>query len=105
MTKAEVFFEAILLQSGDPEYAVRFVCIQIERDLRSGDDVQNIGTAWGISQDALYSYDRDHLIRRLVDEPASILDIPDSKCINDHLPKDRPPTAQDIRKALKACQK
>lgn len=40
----------------------------------------------------------------VIDEPGTVIDIPDSKCIQRNLPPDRAPSLEEIQKAIATCR-
>jgi hypothetical protein len=47
----------------------------------------------------------DNVRRVIIDDPGSILDIPDPQCIQQNLPRGRKPTLDEIKRAVERCSK
>jgi hypothetical protein len=107
-SKATHYFEAILYETGDASYAARFaaqaVAFELAEAFESGASSSTLEEEWGVKKGKLSSDIVHEWRTQIVDDPNSILDIPDSKCIDKHLPKGRRPTPAEIRKALQACK-
>jgi|ERR1041385_9054251 hypothetical protein len=112
-SKATHYFEAALYNTGDAKQAVLFtahiVVSEVSSALEAGVDLYilyELATEWGIKKQYLPRKTNDVTEWRtqILHDPEGVLDIPNSKCIEQHLPKHRRPTVEEIREALRACR-
>lgn len=103
---------AHMLRRGiDPEVAFRSMGLRFS-DVRPGKRPWNI--PWqvqtmireGFREETIHGPGmiREHPIYRIILDPDTVSGVPDPDCMIRHLPRDREPTDEEIRRAWEACR-
>jgi hypothetical protein len=118
-TLATDYFAEALELTGDIRFALNATAVHVAIGVANewpSDDPAELLAKWGIEREywqAMFSIpDRAArtaippvIFRLIIEEPGSIVDIPSSDCIGQHLPKNRRPTREEIDRAIEKCRK